>query len=214
MERHFPYEAFLILQVSYFMPCNIHKVNESVLGSLDQCFDLPCKDWRSWDEFEHIGAEDGSTLWIFSTHKLACVVKTLTTIPTSSCCYERSSAVRRLKPWLRNSTSQNQLKYLYYMSRSLCERKQHYQAVWCIRSQKNCVIIFLYCACFSVCSVQYSILYVFGIVTTSMTYFLFLFNFAQPRSGVTKTNRSPARTMYVARRPVLKITITWSMPSH
>jgi len=47
IERRFPNEAIPILLVSYFILCNIHKLKESVLGSMEQCFHLPCKDWRS-----------------------------------------------------------------------------------------------------------------------------------------------------------------------
>jgi len=44
IERSFPNAVIPILQVSYFMSYNIHKLNESVLGSMDQCSDLPCKE--------------------------------------------------------------------------------------------------------------------------------------------------------------------------
>jgi len=41
-----------------------------------------------------------------------------------------------------------------YTSRSLCEPRQH-QAIWCSWAQEKCVIMFLYCTCFALCSVQY-----------------------------------------------------------
>ena len=51
-ERRFPHKVISILQASYFMPCYISKLDESVIRSMKQYFDLSSKDSfgaRSWE---------------------------------------------------------------------------------------------------------------------------------------------------------------------
>jgi len=42
MERHFPHGEIFNLQFSYFMSYNIYKLGNTVLGSVEQYFHLPC----------------------------------------------------------------------------------------------------------------------------------------------------------------------------
>ena len=139
MERRFRNKTIPILLISCFMPSNIHKLNESVLESMEQCFDLPRKDWRSLDEFEHI---DG---WRRGWQQTVNSFQTWTSLRGKNSHNHTNQLMllwtfSAMRPsnigWGTPPHKTNSNGFTTYISRSLCERKQYYQAVWCIRHRK------------------------------------------------------------------------------
>ena len=144
VEWRFPNEVIPMFQVSYFMLYTIYKLNEFVLGSMEQYFDHPRKGsliqeverWKKKIEYHEIN---------FNT--------LMQTIAAANC--EFFPSINYMLKTLHNYTNQVMLLWVFHFCLQApgdLLKNSTWQS-----GQENCVVIILYCACFALCSLQYFI---------------------------------------------------------